>query len=252
MQAIIGGTHTISLSVLERVRTEQLDTPYGQPSGAISIGSIGGREFAFLPRHGNPHMLPPHKINFRANLWALHKLGATGVVAICTSGGLADRFGPGTIVCPDQLIDYTFGREHTYSDGLSDKAVVHVDFTVPFTPSLRSQLLSAALAAKEQVYDGGCYACFNGPRLETAAEIRALARDGCDLVGQTMMPEAGLARELGLEYAALCPIVNHAAGLGDSRNGIVRANLKQTREATMERVMHLLLAFAQQEPDVQP
>ncbi len=251
MQAIIGGTHTISLSVLERVRTELLDTPYGQPSGAISIGSIGGREFAFLPRHGNPHMLPPHKINYRANLWALRKVGATSVVAICTSGGLADRFGPGTIVCPDQLIDYTSGREHTFSDGLSDEAVVHVDFTIPYTASLRQDLLSAAQAAKVPVYDGGCYACFNGPRLETAAEIRALARDGCDLVGQTMMPEAGLARELGLDYAALCPIVNHAAGLGDSRHGIVRADVKLTREATMERVMHVLLAFARQERGVE-
>lgn len=244
MHAIIGGTQTMTLPVLEGVRSEVVETPYGMPSGAVSIGSIGGRDFAFLPRHGNPHMLPPHKINYRANLWALRKLGVTSVVAICTSGGLADRFGPGTIVCPDQIIDYTWGREHTLSDGLTTEPVVHVDFTIPFTGSLRHSLLNAALLAKVSVFDGGCYACFNGPRLETAAEIRALARDGCDLVGQTMMPEAALARELGLDYAALCPIVNHAAGLGDSRNGISRAELRATREAAMERVMQLLVRFA--------
>ncbi len=247
MHAIIGGTQTMTLPVLEGIRSEVVETPYGSPSGAIAIGVIGGREFAFLPRHGNPHMLPPHKINYRANLWALRKLGVTSVVAICTSGGLADRFGPGTIVCPDQIIDYTYGREHTLSDGLSEEPVVHVDFTIPFTDALRQSLLRAALVAKVAVYDGGCYACFNGPRLETAAEIRALARDGCDLVGQTMMPEAGLARELDLDYAALCPIVNHAAGLGDSRNGISRAELRATREAAMERVMQLLVRFAQAE-----
>ncbi len=244
MHAIIGGTQTITLPVLEGVRSEVVETPYGMPSGAVSIGSIGGRDFAFLPRHGNPHMLPPHKINYRANLWALRKLGVTSVVAICTSGGLADRFGPGTIVCPDQIIDYTWGREHTLSDGLTTEPVVHVDFTIPFTGYLRHSLLNAALLAKVSVFDGGCYACFNGPRLETAAEIRALARDGCDLVGQTMMPEAALARELGLDYAALCPIVNHAAGLGDSRNGISRTELRATREAAMERVMQLLVRFA--------
>ena len=247
MHAVIGGTHTITLSVLEQVRSEEMDTPYGKPSGAISIGSVSGRDFAFLPRHGNPHMLPPHRINYRANLWALHKLGVTSVVAICTTGGLAEQFGPGTIVCPDQIIDYTYDREHTFSDGLSDEPVVHVDFTHPFTADLRGRLLAAAQVAGVPVFDGGCYACFNGPRLETAAEIRALIRDGCALVGQTMMPEAGLARELGLDYAALCPVVNHAAGLRDSQHGIVRANLKATREAAMERVMQVLLRFAGQE-----
>lgn len=246
MYAVIGGTHTTRMSVLEHERLLQVKTPYGDPSGAITIGTIAGREIAFLPRHGNPHMLPPHKINFRANIWALRSLGVTGIVAIATSGGLADAFGPGTLVCPDQIIDYTHGREHTFSDGLSTEPVVHVDLTLPFTQALRAQLLAAAASAGMTLFDGGCYACFNGPRLETAAEIRKLARDGCDLVGQTMMPEAGLAREAGLNYAAVCPIVNHAAGMGDSKHGIERANLKATREAAMERVMVILQHFAMQ------
>jgi 5'-methylthioadenosine phosphorylase len=177
-------------------------------------------------------------------VWALRELGARSVIAICTTGGVDEAFGPGTIVCPDQIVDYTTGREHTYSDGLDGRPVEHVEFTLPFGDGLRRRLLAAAGDCGVTVVDGGCYGCVNGPRLETAAEIRMLARDGCSLVGQTMMPEAGLAREAGLEYAALCPVVNHAAGVGSSRQGIERSVLRATREATMERVMQVLLAFA--------
>jgi 5'-methylthioadenosine phosphorylase len=244
MYAVIGGTQTVSLSVLRHVRTAQIDTPYGAPSGQVTLGEIDGRPFAFLPRHGNPHLLAPHRINYRANVWALRELGARSVIAICTTGGIDEAFGPGTIVCPDQIVDYTTGREHTYSDGLDGRPVEHVEFTLPFGDGLRRRLLAAAGDCGVTVVDGGCYGCVNGPRLETAAEIRMLARDGCSLVGQTMMPEAGLAREAGLEYAALCPVVNHAAGVGSSRQGIERSVLRATREATMERVMHVLLAFA--------
>lgn len=244
MYAVIGGTQTVSLSVLRHVRTTQIDTPYGAPSGQVTLGEIDGRPFAFLPRHGNPHLLAPHRINYRANVWALRELGARSVIAICTTGGVDEAFGPGTIVCPDQIVDYTTGREHTYSDGLDGQPVEHVEFTLPFADGLRRRLLAAAGACDVTVVDGGCYGCVNGPRLETAAEIRMLARDGCSLVGQTMMPEAGLAREAGLEYAALCPVVNHAAGVGSSRQGIERSVLRATREATMEHVMQVLLAFA--------
>ena len=244
MYAVIGGTQTVSLSVLKHVRTEELDTPYGSPSGRVTLGEIDGEPFAFLPRHGNPHLLAPHRINYRANVWALRELGARSVIAICTTGGIDEAFGPGTIVCPDQIVDYTTGREHTYSDGQDGRPVEHVEFTHPFDAGLRGKLLAAAGRSGVAVVDGGCYGCVNGPRLETAAEIRMLARDGCSLVGQTMMPEAGLAREAGLDYAALCPVVNHAAGVGSSRRGIERAVLRATREATMERVMQVLLAFA--------
>jgi 5'-methylthioinosine phosphorylase len=245
LYAVIGGTQTISLSVLEHLRSMTVETPYGPPSGAITIGAIAGREFAFLPRHGNPYMLAPHRINYRANVWAMRELGVRGIVAICTTGGIGAAFGPGSIVCPDQIVDYTWGREHTFCDGREGKPVEHVEFTHPFDAALRRDLLAASLAAGVEVADGACYGCVNGPRLETAAEIRVLARDGCDLVGQTMMPEAGLAREAGLEYAALCPVVNHAAGVGLSERGIERSTLKATREATMVRVMQVLLAFAE-------
>jgi 5'-methylthioinosine phosphorylase len=171
-------------------------------------------------------------------------IGATSVVAVATSGGMRTDFVPGTLVVPDQIIDYTSGREHTFCDGTTGE-VLHVDFTLPFTASLRGRLHEAAVGAGYEVADGGCYACFNGPRLETAAEIRALVRDGCDLVGQTLMPEAGLAREAGLSYAALCPIVNHAAGLGHSEHAISRSELTATRAAAMQRVTQILLQFAQ-------
>ena len=246
MHAVIGGTHMTAWPGLRIERVAVLDTPYGKPSAPVTIGAVAGQSFAFLPRHGDPHHLPPHKINSRANLWALRECGVRSVLAIGTSGGIAQAFGPGVLVCPDQIVDYTWGREHTFSDASSAAPVVHVDFTHPFSAGLRGALLAAARSAAIELVDGGCYACCQGPRLESAAEIRKYARDGCDLVGQTLMPEAGLAREAGLEYAALCPIVNHAAGLGDSHAGIVRANLKATREAATVRVMQIVLRFAEQ------
>ena len=240
MDAVIGGSQLASLAMLADLRHERVSTPFGDPSGPVTIGRIAGRELAFLPRHGDPHVLPPHRINYRANIWALRELGIANVIAIATSGGMRDDFGPGVLVAPDQIVDYTYGRAHTFSDGDTDEPVLHVDFTQPFTASLRTRLFDAAARAGITLADGGCYACFNGPRLETAAEIRAFIRDGCDLVGQTLMPEAGLAREAGLAYAALCPIVNHAAGLGGSREGISRAELTATRAAAIERVTRIL------------
>jgi 5'-methylthioadenosine phosphorylase len=244
MDAVIGGSQLASLALLADLRHERVSTPYGDPSGPIAIGRIAGREIAFLPRHGDPHALPPHRINYRANIWALRELGVANVVAIATSGGMRSDFGPGVLVVPDQIVDYTYGRAHTFCDGDASGAVVHVDFTWPFAAALRTQLFEAAARARIAVVDGGCYACFNGPRLETAAEIRAFIRNGCDLVGQTLMPEAGLAREAGLAYAALCPIVNHAAGLGDSREGISRAELTATRAEAVERVTRIIEHWA--------
>lgn len=240
MDAVIGGSQLSSLAILDGARLECVPTPFGDPSGPITIGRIAGRDVAFLPRHGDPHVVPPHRINYRANIWALRALGVANIVAIATSGGMREDFVPGTLVVPDQIIDYTHGREHTFSDGAADEPVLHVDFTHPFTGSLRNRLLEAAVRVGATFADGGCYACFNGPRLETAAEIRAFIRDGCNLVGQTLMPEASLAREAGARYAALCPIVNYAAGLGDSEHGISRAELNATRATAMERVTEVL------------
>ena len=243
MDAVIGGTHLTRLPILESPRVEKVTTPFGETSGPISIGTCAGAELAFMPRHGDPHALAPHKINYRANIWALKELGVRHVVAIATSGGIRPEYGPGVLVVPDQIIDYTHGRDDTYFDGTNGEPVKHIDFTEPYSHTVRSRILDSAKAAGEEAQDGGCYGCFDGPRLETAAEIRRLARDGCDLVGQTGMPEAALARELGLEYAALCPIVNHAAGLGDSEKAISREQMTRTRIAALERVARILTAF---------
>jgi 5'-deoxy-5'-methylthioadenosine phosphorylase len=243
MDAVIGGTQLTRLPVLESPRVEKVTTPFGETSGPISIGTCAGAELAFLPRHGDPHVLAPHKINYRANMWALKELGARHVVAIATTGGIRLEYGPGVLVVPDQIIDYTHGRDDTYFDGTNGEPVKHIDVTEPYSQTVRRRILDAAKGAGEEAQDGGCYGCFNGPRLETAAEIRRLARDGCDIVGQTGMPEAALARELGLEYAALCPIVNHAAGLGDSKKGISREQLTLTRVAALGRVARILTAF---------
>jgi 5'-deoxy-5'-methylthioadenosine phosphorylase len=243
LDAIIGGSQLASFDGLTEVRHERITTPYGDPSAPITLGKIAGRSVAFVPRHGDPHVLPPHRVNYRANVWALRSVGATHVVAIATAGGMRDGFTPGTLVVPDQIIDYTWGRAHTFSDGDKPEPVLHVDFTEPFCEGLRQRLLASGARANTTLADGGCYACFNGPRLESAAEIRKFMRDGCDLVGQTLMPEAGLAREAGLEYAALCPIVNPAAGLGASRQGISREELIATRGAAMARVAALLVEF---------
>ncbi|MCB1365710.1 MAG: S-methyl-5'-thioinosine phosphorylase [Rhodobacteraceae bacterium] len=243
MDAIIGGTNLTSLPNLSDVRLEVVPTPYGEPSAAIKIGRIGGNEVAFLPRHGDPHMLAPHKINYRANIWALRKIGATRVIGIATSGGITGDFAAGVLAVPDQIIDYTHGRETTFTDGTGDDPVFHAEFTMPYTASTRTALIAAAHAAGQPVFDGGCYACFNGPRLETAAEIRRLRNDGCDLVGMTGMPEASLARELELEYAHLCPIVNPAAGIGDSSVEISRDFIRRTRDEAFKRVALVLAEF---------
>lgn len=243
MDAIIGGTKLTSLPGMSDIEEHEVDTPFGAPSGAVKIGVCGGRKVAFLPRHGDPHMLAPHKINYRANLWALKEVGAKRVIAICTSGGIRDGFDAGTIVVPEQIIDYTYGRDHTFFDGTMGEPVKHIDVTLPFAMDLRDDLLRAVKAAGETVFEDGCYGCFNGPRLETAAEIRRLKNDGCDLVGQTGMPEATLAREIDLQYASICPIVNHAAGLGESATAVSHGDIVATRDGVFERVAKVVAAF---------
>jgi len=212
--AVIGGTGVYTLAQLDDVQTHDVHTRFGAPSGPIRVGLLGGQRVAFMARHGEGHSLPPHRINYRANLAALQQIGASRVLALNTVGGIGDDFGPRVLACPDQLIDYTWGRISTIceEDG-SD--VVHVDFGHPYTPVLRQRILAAAQATGVRVQDGGCYGATQGPRLETIAEIARMRRDGCDLVGMTGMPEAALARELGLDYACLAIVANWAAGCGD-------------------------------------
>ncbi|KFN47630.1 S-methyl-5'-thioinosine phosphorylase [Arenimonas metalli] len=209
--AVIGGTGVYRLASLQDAEAIEGDTPFGKPSGPVRVGTIRGRRVAFLARHGEGHSLPPHRVNYRANLWQLRQLGATRVLAINTVGGITERFGPRVLALPDQLIDYTWGRASSIWDGEGGE-VLHVDFGDPYTPSLRAEVLAAAARAGVAVVDGGCYGATQGPRLETKAEIARMRRDGCDLVGMTGMPEAGLARELGLDYACLTVVANWAAG----------------------------------------
>ncbi len=210
--AVIGGTGVYKLATLDDVETRHIDTPYGAPSGPVRVGTVLGKHVAFLARHGEGHSLPPHKVNYRANLAALKSLGATRVLALNTVGGITERFGPRVLACPDQVIDYTWGRISTLCEEGGE--VLHVDFGDPYTPIFRHKILAAARVTGVEVVDGGCYGATQGPRLETKAEIARLRRDGCDLVGMTGMPEAGLARELGLDYACLAIIANWAAGCG--------------------------------------
>ncbi|MBN8895724.1 MAG: S-methyl-5'-thioinosine phosphorylase [Rhodanobacter sp.] len=212
--AVIGGSGLYNFPGLENAERHTVDTPYGPASGDIVVGDFAGKRIAFLARHGESHTLPPHRVNYRANVWALHSLGARRVVGVNAVGGIRDDMGPRVIVVPDQLIDYTHGRLTSYCD-VEGAEVKHIDFSEPYAESLRRQLLDAARAAGVAAIDGGCYGATQGPRLETRAEIARMKRDGCDLVGMTGMPEAVLARELELDYACLALVANFAAGCGD-------------------------------------
>ena len=218
--AIIGGTGLYKLTDLQDVEAHQPVTHYGALSGPVRVGTLDGHRVAFLARHGEGHSLPPHKINYRANLAALQALGAKRVLALNTVGGITERFGPRALGCPDQLIDYTWGRISTICEEPGTD-VIHVDFGEPYTRSLREAVVAAAAEAGVPLVDGGCYGATQGPRLETRAEIARMRRDGCDLVGMTGMPEAGLAREMGLDYACLAIVANWAAGAGPDPDEII-------------------------------
>jgi purine nucleoside phosphorylase len=194
------------------VKTHDIDSLYGQPSARMAEYHVGQSQVFFLPRHGEQHETPPHAVNYRANIDAFRQLKVEGIVAVNAVGGISDPYQPGTLSIPDQLIDYTWGREHTFSMATGDE-LRHIEFAGPFDGCVRTSLLSAAASAGIIVVDGGCVAVSQGPRLETAAEIRKFRQDGCGLIGMTSMPEAALAREAGLDYASLCIIANWAAGL---------------------------------------
>lgn len=236
MLAIIGGSGLTQLACLEIARREVVRTPYGEPSGTLSYGRIGQQEVVFLARHGHGHTIPPHRVNYRANLWALVKsAGAAGIVSVASVGGIRDDLAPGSLVVPHQILDYTWGRAHSFFDG-EEAPVVHVDFTEPYDRSLRERLLCAADAAGIKAAGTGVYAATQGPRLESAAEIDRLANDGADIVGMTGMPEAGLARELGTPYAAICVVANWAAGRGDSASEIRFDGIKAVLQESLGRV----------------
>ncbi|MBI3938017.1 MAG: S-methyl-5'-thioinosine phosphorylase [Betaproteobacteria bacterium] len=239
MLAIIGGSGLTQLSTMEVTRRLVVRTPYGEPSGALTFGRIHDREVVFLARHGYGHTIPPHDVNYRANIWALHSQQVRNVVSVASVGGIRADLAPGTIVVPDQIIDYTHGRAFTFYNA-SERGVTHIDFTHPYCEQLRQRCLRAAQLAGEAVIAGGVYAATQGPRLETAAEINRLERDGAEMVGMTGMPEAALAREVGLCYAAIAVVANHAAGRGTSAGGVHLEEVHAVLQAAMSKVKNIL------------
>jgi len=233
--AVIGGTGASNL--FNARSTASLTTPFGPPSERPRKAAVGDHEIWFLARHGDPHRIPPHKVNYRANIHALKTLGADAILAINAVGAIAEHLAAGDLLVPDQLIDHTWGRAHTFSDGGS-AVLRHIDFTHPFAGRLRDAVLRSAANAALEVVEGGCIAVTQGPRLETAAEVSRLAAEGCDAVGMTTMPEAALAREAGLEYAGLCVVANAGAGLADGP--ITEAEIHRVLQAAMKRVGKLI------------
>jgi 5'-methylthioinosine phosphorylase len=242
MLGIIGGTGLTELTNLNISKRLIVRTPYGKPSQPLVFGEINGKEVVFLARHGGGHTIPPHAVNYRANIWALHSVGVRDLLAVATVGGISQNLIPGDIVLPNQILDYTYGRDNTYHDGV-ELPVRHIDFTQPYSLTMRERCQKAALDAGCGLVEGGVYACVQGPRLETAAEIDRYERDGATVVGMTGMPEAALARELGVSYAALCPVANFAAGRGDSAQAIHFEQVMPLLQQTMEKVKCVIAQY---------
>ncbi|MHB8257439.1 MAG: S-methyl-5'-thioinosine phosphorylase [Acidiferrobacterales bacterium] len=235
--AIIGGSGLTALKNLEITRREVMRTPYGEPSAPLIHGRIGGQSAVFLPRHGHGHTIPPHAVNYRANIWALKETGATHVIAVNAVGAIIPVLASGSLALPDQIIDYTYGREHTFF-GNDQKPVTHTDFTFPYCEELRQALIDAAREGGFEAAEHATYAATQGPRFETIAEINRLERDGAHIVGMTGMPEAGLARELALCYASIAVVANPAAGR--AAGVISLREIEQALDAGMGKVRALL------------
>ncbi len=236
--ALVGGTGLTKLD--ENVKHISVNTPYGEHSTPICEVQSGPVRLLFLPRHGNPHRIPPHCVNYRANLWALREIGADHVLAVSAVGGVCEPYGPATLAAPDQLIDYTWGRNHTYCDS-EHVDLEHVDFTLPYEGPLRRNLLKVARDVSIDVVDGGCIGVFQGPRLESSAEIEKARRDGCHMAGMTSLPEAGLARELGLDYAGLAVVSNWGAGVTGEL--LTEEGIAETLKQPMKHVRALVRAL---------
>ena len=239
MFAIIGGSGLSRIASLEVARRKVVRTPYGEPSAALTFGRVRGKDLVFLARHGYGHTIAPHEVNYRANLWALREENVSAVISVASVGGIRDDAAPGALLVPDQIIDYTWGRPSTFFEGV-DAAVTHIDFTEPYTQALRLRILEAARVCGETLVDGGTYAATQGPRLESAAEINRLERDGADIVGMTGMPEAALARELGLDYAAIAVSANFAAGRGESAHAVALERIDAVLAEAMGRVRRII------------
>ena len=212
--AVIGGSGLYELNESFRADAKTPpSTPYGDISADLLIGELNGCRVVFLPRHGASHHIPPHKINYRANLWALHEMEVSHIIAVNAVGGI--DCGPHSLVLPDQIIDYTSGRSHTFYDGEGSE-VDHIDFSLPYSEPLREKIIRSSRTHSIDLYTSATYGCTNGPRLESSAEIQKMQRDGCNIIGMTGMPEAALARELDMEYASIAMVVNWCSGITDA------------------------------------
>lgn len=238
VNAVIGGTGFTQFETLTVADKKMLKTPFGETSGLLELLESSTGQVAFLPRHGHPHRIPPHKVNYRANIWALKQIGIKRIIAVNAVGGITPPMQAGVICIPDQIIDYTYGREHTFYDGTND-TLDHVDFTFPYSAYLRVALQDAAEKLGIAIIPNGIYAATQGPRLESIGEINKLERDGCDIVGMTGMPEAGLARELGLDYACISLVVNPAAGKSDAL--ITMEDIKRVLDSGMGQVRQIVI-----------
>jgi 5'-methylthioinosine phosphorylase len=247
LYAVIGGSGLYSLGddFVEESKNI-VKTPYGTSSADIIRGSWQKQPVVFLARHGKSHRIPPHKINYQANLYALKQQGVTHVIAVNAVGGISPNYGPKTIVLPDQIIDYSWGRAHSFSGADSGAIcrdeVQHIDFTYPYSSSLRAMIVESGNEANLKFQSSGVYGCTNGPRLETKAEIIKMSRDGCDMIGMTGMPEASLAREIGIEYASIALVVNWCAGVNEPENNGLEGVFPENTNSkiTMEEIMQTL------------
>lgn len=237
--AIIGGTGLYQIDGLLEIERRRLETPWGEPSSELIVAEYQGKRVIFLARHGLQHTIPPHRVNYRANLWALKECGVKHIFAVAAVGGITEMMAPEAIVIPDQIIDYTYARKQTYfEDNL--QGVTHIDFTEPYSAQIRTQLEKAASSVSIDLVMGGVYAATQGPRLESAAEIQRLKSDGADIVGMTGMPEAALARELGLEYACCALVVNWGAGCAGTTS-IEHDEMQHIVDKGMVKVKSLLI-----------
>ena len=242
MLGIIAGSGLQRLNHLEQVRREIIRTPFGEASCAVTFGQLAGVDVAFINRHGYGHTLAPHQINYRANIWTMKHIGVQALCAIGSSGALSTDISPSQIILPHDVLDYTIGRKNTFFEG-PDSPIVYTDMSEPFDAELRTQLVQAAQAAGHAIVTEAVYACTNGPRLETPAEVRRMAGDGAQIVGMTLVPEVVLAKELALPYAAMTVCTNYAAGVGSKAEIHDLEQWRAQRDQSLARVEQILVQW---------
>jgi len=239
MFGVIGGTGLDNIDSLIVDKCEAIKTPYGETSEPFTFGLLGKQKIIFLARHGKNHSIPPHLINYRANIWALNSLGIKNLIGINTVGSIETDFMPGDFVFPSQIIDYTYCRKNTFFDGIKTP-VNHIDFTYPFDEKLYNHFINTSNVLNLKHHVNAVYAAVQGPRLESAAEINRYENDGANIVGMTGMPEASLAREIGLNYAIICPVANHAAGRGLNKDGITHEEISANSKNMSKNIANLI------------